>query len=76
MFISKIGCPESRGNHTLTSKCRFKNPKIDELHYSLEFKIRTRCVRVSLMVDLDKKYRNKIEMDKTNSVTYTEYVYF
>ena len=26
--------------------------------------------------DLDKKYRNKIEMDKKNSETYMEYVYF
>ena len=28
------------------------------------------------LVDRDKKYRNEIEMDKNNSVTYMEYVYF
>ena len=28
------------------------------------------------LADLDKKYRNEIEMDKNNSGTYMEYVYF
>ena len=28
MFISKLGCPQRRGNRSLTSKCRFKNLKI------------------------------------------------
>ena len=36
MFISKLESPESRGNHSLTSKCRFKNPKIHELCYVLK----------------------------------------
>ena len=48
MFISKSGSPESRGNHSLTSKCRFKNPKIHELHYLLEFKTR---------VNMEMKYK-------------------
>ena len=28
------------------------------------------------LVDLDKKYRKEIEMDKNNSITYMEYTYF
>ena len=48
MFISKLESPESRGHHSLTSKCRFKNPKIHELHYVLKLKTRASCVSVSL----------------------------
>ena len=77
MFISKLVCPQLRGNHSLTSKCRFKNHKIHDLHYVLDFK----TVRVAFMfplfpADLDKKYGNEIEMDENNNVTYIEYVYF
>ena len=65
MFISKLGCPEGRGNHSLTSKCRFKNPKLHELRYVLEFKTRAVTFLFALfLVDLDKKYKNEIEMDK------------
>ena len=28
------------------------------------------------LTDLDKKYRNEMEMDKSNGVSYMEYVYF
>ena len=49
MFISNLGCPECRENHSLTSKCRFKNPKIHELCNVLEFKIRASSVLVSLI---------------------------
>ena len=50
MFISKLGCPEIKGNHPLTSKCRFKNLKIHDLPYVLEFKTRASCrVHVSLI---------------------------
>ena len=49
MFISKLGCPEIGGIHCLTSKCRFRNPKIDELCYVLEFKAIASCVPVSLI---------------------------
>ena len=38
MFISKIMCPERKENSSLTSKCRFKTPKIHELCYVIEFK--------------------------------------
>ena len=31
MFISKLESPESRRNHSLTSKSRFKNPKIHQV---------------------------------------------
>ena len=79
MFISKLESPESRGNHSLTSKCRFKNNKIHELHYIL--KLKTWRVPVAFffplfLADVDKKYRNEIEMIKNNSVTSMEYVYF
>ena len=75
MFISKLESPESRGNHSLTSKCRFKNPQIHELCYVMEFKTRASSVLVSVfLADLDKNYRNEIEMDKNNSVHYMEYI--
>ena len=65
MFISKLESAESRENHSLTSKCRFKNLKIHELCYVMEFKTRASSVLVSLfLVDLDKKYRNEIEINK------------
>ena len=77
MFISKLGCPGRRGNHSLTSKCRFKNLKIHDRRYVLDWKTRGSLVLVSLfLADLDKKYRNEIEMNKKNCVTYMEYVYF
>ena len=31
MFISKLGCPERKETDSLTSKCRFKDPRIHEL---------------------------------------------
>ena len=67
MFISKSESLESRGNHSLTSKCRFKNNKIHDLCYLL--KLKTRRVSVPFLfniflADLDKKYRNEIEMNK------------
>ena len=77
MFISKLRCPEMGGNHSLTSKCRFKNPKIHELRYVLELKTPASPVLVSLfLVDLDKKYRNEIEMKINIDVGYMEYYYF
>ena len=43
----------------------------------MEFKTRASPVIFSLfLVDIDKKYRNEKEMDKNNSVTYMEYIYF
>ena len=48
--IFKLGYPENRGNCSLTSKCRFKNPKIHDLLYVLEFKRRVSCVHVSLIL--------------------------
>ena len=65
MFISNLESPESRGSHSLTSKCRLKNPKIHELRYVLELKTPASPVLFSLfLVDLDKKYRNEIEINK------------
>ena len=65
MFISKLGCPQGRGGHLLTSKCIFKNPKIHELPYVLKLKSRASCVLFPLfLADLDKKYRNETEMNK------------
>ena len=63
MFISKLGYPERRGNHSLTSKCRFKNIKIHDLPYILTSKpVPGAFVFPLFLVDLDKKYRNEIEM--------------
>ena len=75
MFIFKLGCPENRGNYSLTSKCRFKNPKIHDLSLS------SKAVSVAFMfplflADLDMKYGNEIESMRNNSVIYMEYVYF
>ena len=65
MFISKLGCPEIGRNHPLTSKCRFKNAKIHELCYVMDFKTRASpFLFPSFLADLDKKYRIEIEMDK------------
>ena len=49
MFIFKLGSLESGGNHSLASECRFKNPKIYDLHYFLKLKTRASCVFVSLI---------------------------
>ena len=65
MFIFQLGCPESRVNHSLTSKCRFKNLKIQDLPYVLYFKPLPVAFMFPLfLADLDKKYKNEIEMDK------------
>ena len=76
MFISKLEGPENRGNHSLTSKCRFRNNKIHELHYVLKLKTQPVAFLFPLfLADVDMKYRNEIEMIKNNSVTSMEYVY-
>ena len=49
MFVSKLRCPERKENNSLTSKCRFKNLKIHELCYVMEFKNRASPVLVSLI---------------------------
>ena len=65
MFISKLESPESRGNHSLTSKCIFRNPKIHELCYVLKLKPMPVAFLFPLfLADLHKKYRNEIEMNK------------
>ena len=65
MFISNLGCPEHRRNHSLTSKCIFKDPKIHELPDVLKLKTPASCVLFLLfLADLDKQYRNEIEVDK------------
>ena len=65
MFISKLRCPERKEHNTLTSKCRFKTPKIHELCYVMEFKtVRVPFLFPLSLVDLDKEYRNEIEMGK------------
>ena len=79
MFISKLGFPGSRGNYSLTSKCRFKSPKIHELCNGLEFKTRASTVFLFplSLADLDKKYRNeKLKRIKNNGGTYMEYDFF
>ena len=48
MFISKLGCPERGGNHTLTFKGKFKNLKIHDLLYALQFQTYASPVHVSL----------------------------
>ena len=66
MFIINLGSLERRRNTlALTSKVRFKNPKIHELRYVQELKTHASPLPVSLfLVDLDKNYRNEVEMDK------------
>ena len=69
MAISKVGCPERKGNHSLTSRCRLKKPEIYELSYVLDFKPVSAAFLFHLLLDdLDKKYRNDIEMDKKIAV--------
>ena len=61
MLSSKVGTPESRLKHSLTSKCRFKNLTINVV----EFKSRAVAFMFPLfLADLDKKYGNEIEMDE------------
>ena len=67
MFISKSESPESRGNHSLTSKCRFKTAKIHELRYVVYWSLKPVPVAFLFplfLADPDTKYRNEIEMDK------------
>ena len=76
MFISNLGSPERRGYHSLTSKCRSKNHKTDELPYVLKLKTCASCILFPLFLpDLDKQYRNEIEADKKNIVRQMEYIY-
>ena len=64
MFISNLGSPERRRNHSLTSKCIFK-----------KLKTRASCVLFPLfLADVDKQYRNEIEVDKNNSVPWIEFL--
>ena len=78
MFISKLECPEIGRNHCLISKCRLKKPKIHERCYVLEYKNPV-VPRASLfplfLADLDKKYRNEIEMDKKYCNLYGIYLF-
>ena len=66
MFLSKLGCPQRGGNHFPTSNCRIKNPKLHDL--SLRRGLQNPCQFAFMfplfLADLDKKYRNEIEMDK------------
>ena len=65
MFISKLGFPELRGNHSLISKCRIKSYKIHDLHYVLDFKtLPVEFMFPLFLADLYRKYRNEIEMDE------------
>ena len=76
MFISKLESSESRGNHSLTSKCRFKTTKVHELRYVLQIQdyCRFKTLRIyELCYVMEFKEwcefrswrcRNEIEMDK------------
>ena len=64
MFISKLGCPERRGNLSLTSKCRFKQLKSMTCVMSLTGKpVRVPFSFPLFLADLDKNYINEIEME-------------
>ena len=63
MFVSKLECPQRRGNHSLTSRCRFKNPKIHNLknpRTALSPGVQAAFLSPLFLTDLDKKYRNEI----------------
>ena len=65
MFISQLECPESRGNHPLTYKCKFKTQ--NSINWVTSFSLKPVLVALLsplFLADLDKKYTNKIEMDK------------
>ena len=63
MFISKLRYPERKENNSLTSKCRLKNLKIHELN-GIQDMVRVPFLFLIFLTDIDKKYRNEIEMDK------------
>ena len=67
MFSSTLGCPERKETNSQTSKCRFKNLKIHELLLcpGVENPCQLHSCFPHFLADLDKKYRNKIEMDKS-----------
>ena len=76
MLISRLGCSEHRGNHASTSKYRFKNLKIHELRYFLEFQtLQVVFLFLLFQADIDKKYRNENEKDKSDDVTFMEFLY-
>ena len=75
MFIVNLEIPGSRRNHSLTSKCRFRNLKI---HDVLSPRVQACVSRVLnlfplFLDDLDKKYKNEIKWIKYNSIIYMEY---
>ena len=69
VFFSNLGCPEHRGNHSLTSKCRIKKLKSMTRVMSFAGKpVPVPFLFPLFLADLDKKCRNEIEVDKNNSV--------
>ena len=65
MFISNLWSLERRGNHCLTTKCRFKTPQIHQRCYVMSSKsVRVPFLFPLFLADLDKKYRKEIEMNK------------
>ena len=65
MFIFKLGSPESRGNHSQLPSADSKTLKSMNCATSLSSKlVPVAFMFPSLMPDLNRKYRNVIEIDK------------
>ena len=65
MFISKWGCSERRGNHSLTPKRRFKNLKtMTCLTFLTSKRVPVAFIFPVFLADLEKKYKNESEFDK------------
>ena len=64
VFFSNLGCPERRGNHSLTSKCRFK--KLKSMTCVMSFTGRPvpfPFLFPLFLADVDKNYKNEIDME-------------
>ena len=72
MLTSKLGCPERSGNHSLTSKCRFKNPEIHELCYVPEFKTSLTKV-LHFAIGKPMAYHSKFAVKRTEKSTLANY---
>ena len=65
MFISKLGCPQYRGNHSRSSTAESKTLKSMTYLTSWSSKVVPVAFKFPLFwVDLDKKYKIQIEKDK------------
>ena len=66
MFISKLRYPERKENNSLTSRVQIQNSRNPwtVLRNGVQEAVRVPFLFLIFLTDINKKYRNEIEMDK------------